>query len=394
MDLHLTAEERQKILDIRRDLHRHPELSHEEFETTKKIREVLTDLPGIEILTLPDSSKVKTGVVARLTGGREGIETGLRADIDALPQTEQYESPWKSVFPGKMHGCGHDVHTASLLGAAMILSRNRSEVPGVVDFLFQEAEETTNGCREMVDAGLFDIIHPKYFFAEHNRPEVPAGQVVIQPGGLMSAKTNFVITIHGRGGHGAMPHLCIDPIVCSAALIQSLQTIVSRNVDPMENAILTIGSVNGGSVENLIVDSVRMTGCVRSLDQGTKDMMIRRFEAIVQNTAAAYECTADIEYREVLPVAYNSPEMTDIARRAAAAAVGEENCVRATPTLASEDFAIIMDRVPSYLYWIGSGTEGEPLYAWHNPMFHASDAALPVGAEVYAASVLSANEEG
>lgn len=175
MDLHLTAEERQKILDIRRDLHRHPELSHEEFETTKKIREVLTDLPGIEILTLPDSSKVKTGVVARLTGGREGIETGLRADIDALPQTEQYESPWKSVFPGKMHGCGHDVHTASLLGAAMILSRNRSEVPGVVDFLFQEAEETTNGCREMVDAGLFDIIHPKYFFAEHNRPEVPAG---------------------------------------------------------------------------------------------------------------------------------------------------------------------------------------------------------------------------
>lgn len=393
MDMRLTAEERQKILDIKRDLHMHPELSHEEFETTKKIRKVLEGLPGIEILELPDTSKVKTGVVARLCGGRPGIEVGLRADIDALPQTEMYESPYKSCISGKMHGCGHDFHTAALLGAAMILSRNKDEVPGTVDFLFQEAEETTNGCKEMVDAGLFDIIHPRYFFAQHNRPEVPAGQVVVQPGGLMSAKTNFVITVHGKGGHGAMPHLCIDPIVCASAMVQSLQTIVSRNVDPMENAILTIGSINGGSVENLIVESVRMTGCVRSLDQKTKDMMISRFETIVKNTAAAYQCTADIEYREVLPVAYNSPDMVKIAHEAARSVVGEKNCVRAVPTLASEDFAVIMDMVPSYLYWIGSGTEGEPLYAWHNPMFHANDAGLPVGAEVYAASVIAANEE-
>lgn len=391
MDLHLTEEEEGRVLEIKRDLHMHPELSHEEFETTKKIRKILSGLPGIEILELPDTSTVKTGVVARLKGGKPGAEVGLRADIDALPQTEQYESPWKSVCPGKMHGCGHDFHTASLLGAAMILSRNRFEVPGTVDFLFQEAEETTNGCKEMVDAGLFDIIHPRYFFGMHNRPEVPAGQVVIQPGGLMSAKTNFVITVHGKGGHGAMPHLCIDPIVCTAAIIQSLQTIVSRNVDPMENAILTIGSVNGGSVENLIVDSVRMTGCVRSLSQQTKDMQVSRLEEIVYNTAKAYQCTADIEYKEVLPAAYNTPEMTRIAHKAAAAVVGEENCVHAVPTLASEDFAIIMDRIPSYLYWVGSGNEGEPLYAWHNPMFHANDRGLPVGAAVYASSAVTAN---
>lgn len=391
MNLQLTEEEAGRVLEIKRDLHMHPELSHEEFETTKKIRKILEALPGIEILELPDTSVVKTGVVARLTGGKPGPEVGLRADIDALPQTEAYESPYKSTCPGKMHACGHDFHTASLLGAAMILSRCREEVPGTVDFLFQEAEETTNGCRDMVDAGLFDIIHPRYFFGMHNRPEVPTGQVVIQPGGLMSAKTNFVITVRGRGGHGAMPHLCIDPIVCAAAMVQSLQTIVSRNVDPMENAILTIGSINGGSVENLIVDSVRMTGCVRSLSQETKDMQVRRLEEIVYNTAKAYQCTADIEYREILPVAYNTPEMTEIARRAAAAVVGEENCVHAVPTLASEDFAIIMDKVPSYLYWVGSGTEGEPLYAWHNPMFHANDGGLKVGAAVYASSAVTAN---
>ena len=391
MNLQLTEEEAGRVLEIKRDLHMHPELSHEEFETTKKIRKILEALPGIEILELPDTSVVKTGVVARLTGGKPGPEVGLRADIDALPQTEAYESPYKSTCPGKMHACGHDFHTASLLGAAMILSRCREEVPGTVDFLFQEAEETTNGCRDMVDAGLFDIIHPRYFFGMHNRPEVPTGQVVIQPGGLMSAKTNFVITVRGRGGHGAMPHLCIAPIVCAAAMVQSLQTIVSRNVDPMENAILTIGSINGGSVENLIVDSVRMTGCVRSLSQETKDMQVRRLEEIVYNTAKAYQCTADIEYREILPVAYNTPEMTEIAHRAAAAVVGEENCVHAVPTLASEDFAIIMDKVPSYLYWVGSGTEGEPLYAWHNPMFHANDGGLKVGAAVYASSAVTAN---
>ena len=192
---------------------------------------------------------------------------------------------------------------------------------------------------------------------------------MIQSGGLMSAKSNFVITVHGKGGHGAMPHLCIDPIVCAAAIIQSLQTIVSRNVDPMENAILTIGSIHGGSVENLIVEDVRMTGCVRALSQKTKEMQIRRLEEIVTNTAKAYQCTADIEYKEVLPVAYNTPEMTKIAHRAAA-----------------------MDKIPSYLYWVGSGTAGEPLHAWHNPKFHANDTALPVAAAVYASSAVTANQ--
>ena len=393
MDLHLTEREAKAVLAIKRDLHMHPELSHEEYETTEKIRKILSGIEGIEILQLPDTSRVKTGVVARLRGGKPGGECGLRADIDALPQTECYESPYKSQIPGKMHACGHDFHTASLLGAAMILSRNRQEVPGTVDFLFQEAEETTNGCQEMIDAGLFSLISPTHFFGMHNRPEVPAGQVVIQPGGLMSAKTNFIITIHGKGGHGAMPHLCVDPIVCAAAVIQSLQTIVSRNVDPMENAILTIGSIHGGSVENLIVEDVKMTGCVRALSQKTKDMQVSRLEEIVYSTARAYQCTAEIEYRENLPVAYNSPEMTEMARKAAAAVVGEENCVTATPTLASEDFAIIMEKVPSYLYWIGSGTEGEPLYAWHNPKFHTNDAGLYVAAAVYASSAVTANRE-
>ena len=218
MEIRLTSEEEAQIIDFRHDMHMHPELSHREFRTTSNIKAFLSTLEGIEILELPRKT---TGVVARLIGGKMGPEICLRADIDAICQTEDNDLPWKSRETGIMHACGHDFHTAGLLGAAMILSRKREEVPGTVDFLFQEAEETTDGAREMIDAGIFEVIHPVAFFGEHNRPEVPVGKVVCKNGALMAAKTNFVIRVIGRGGHGSMPHLCVDPIVASAAIIQS-----------------------------------------------------------------------------------------------------------------------------------------------------------------------------
>lgn len=392
-ELRLTKDETEKILAFRRDMHMHPELSHEEFETTRKIREFLASLPGVEFLELPDTSKVKTGVVARIRGALPGPETGLRADIDALPVQEPDGLAWKSQCDGKMHACGHDTHTSALLGAAMILSRLRDRLPGTVDLLFQEAEETTKGCREMLDAGLFSVIHPSHFFGMHNRPEVPEGQVVIQTGGLMSAKSNFIIRIKGKGGHGAMPDLCIDPIVCAGAVVMSLQTIVSRNIAPTDSAILTIGAIHGGTVENLIADSVEMKGCVRALSTEAKELEVRRLEKIVRSTAEAYQCQAEIEYRETIPLVYNSPEMTALAGRAATRIVGKENCVTATPTVASEDFSQIMELVPSYFYWIGSAIPGRPFYAWHNPHFQASDKAVTVGAEVLASSAVTTAEE-
>ena len=381
MDIRLTALEEERIIEFRHDMHMYPELSHKEYLTTENIKSLLSSLEGIEILEL---SRETTGVVARLVGGKPGPEIGLRADIDAICQTEDNDLPWKSREAGVMHACGHDFHTAGLLGAAMILSRKREEVPGTIDFLFQEAEETTDGAREMIDAGLFEVIHPAAFFSEHNRPEVPVGKVVCKNGALMAAKTNFVIRVFGRGGHGSMPHLCVDPIVASAAIIQSLQTIVSRNTDPLESVVLSVGSVHGGSIENLVVDKVEMTASIRALSVEARERAVRRMEAVVNSTAEAYECRAEIEYREILPLTFNSEEMYKVAVRAAEMAVGGENVIDVPPTLASEDFSIFMEKVPSFFYWIGSGTPGEKAYAWHQSRFKADDAGIRVAAEVMA----------
>jgi len=384
----LTEKEEERILAFMHDMHAHPELSHEEFETTEKIRNFLKTVDGISFLDLP----VKTGLIARMECSAPGPETGLRADIDAIRQTEMHEGPYRSEREGIMHACGHDFHTASLLGAALILSRNRNRLKGSVDFVFQEAEETTDGAKEMIDAGLFTKIHPVRFFAQHNRPEVAAGKIVVKCGALMAAKTNFIITVRGKGGHGSMPHLCVDPIVCAAAVIQSLQTVVSRNTDPLDSVVLTVGSIHGGSVENLVVDTVKMTASIRALSVEAKEKAVARMEKIVRDLCSAYECTSEIEYREVLPPVINGPVMAAAARKAAAEVVGEENVIDVPPTLASEDFAIIMEKIPSFLYWTGSGTPGEACHAWHSAEFHANEKGVRIGAEVLAQSAACSAE--
>ena len=428
LELMLTKDEEQQLIEFKRDMHMHPELSHKEYKTTEKIRAFLKTIPGMEILPL---QRELTGVVARMRGlggeqspvgagiygsvserkriasadgegekstssadeeksTRRICEVGLRADIDAIAQTEAFESPWKSQNPGVMHACGHDFHTAALLGAALLLSRCRDQWSGTVDFLFQEAEETTDGAQEMMDAGLFDIIHPQIFFGFHNRPEAEAGTVICHRGALMAAKTNFKVTILGKGGHGGNPHLCTDPIVCAAALIQSLQTIVSRNTDPLHSVVLTVGSVHGGSVENLVVDRVEMTASIRALQMEAKDKAVSRMEEIVHGISAAYGCQARIEYREILPSVYNDDRMYALARRAAEQAVGPEKVIDAEPCLASEDFSLIMEKVPSFFYWIGSGTPGQNCPAWHHEAFHADDRGIRVGAETMARAALTA----
>ena len=397
----LTELEYQRILDFKRDLHMHPELSMKEYRTTEKIKEFLGTIPEVEILPLP----VETGVVARIKGCRnlqgDTSETGdtaagtsaaapevmLRADIDALPQTEEYESPWKSQNEGVMHACGHDFHTASLLGGALLLARMRREgtLKGDVDLVFQPAEEGTRGARALIDAGLFDLIHPKYCFGMHNWPSVRSGDVICHEGPLMSAKRNFTIVIYGAGGHGSMPHLNVDPIVCAAAMVQSLQTVISRNTNPLDAAILSINYIQGGSPVNLVVDRVEMMATIRSLSEEALDRAIERTKSIVANTAAAYECKYEVIWKERIPLVWNSPEMTELAKRCA----GEVDC-RVTdtePSLASEDFALYRAFVPSFFYWVGSTPEGEPVEQLHRPKFHTDDTAMRIAAELYASSV-------
>ena len=409
MNAALTDEEYRIILDVKRDLHMHPELSREEYRTTEKIKEFLRKLPKAELIDLP----VKTGIIARIRGTDPGPETLLRADIDALPQKEMYESPWKSVNEGVMHACGHDFHTAALLGAAMILSRavEAGELKGCVDLLFQPAEEGTTGARMMIDAGLFDVIHPDYCFGMHNWPSVPAGKIVIHSGALMAAKRNFRIKVFGAGGHGSMPHLNTDPIVCAAAVVQSLQTVVSRNMNPLTPTVLSINMIRGGSPVNRVADEVEIRGTIRSLSDEALDRAITRVETILMQTAEAYECRQEIVWEERIPAVTNTPEMCGMAAHAAAAAVsaiGETEAAvpaasiaskevqagicpgitDAPPSLASEDFALYRKYVPSFFYWIGSHTEGEEIEELHKPTFHTDDRALRTAAAIYAAAAM------
>ncbi|MBQ9720601.1 MAG: amidohydrolase [Oscillospiraceae bacterium] len=380
----LTEEEFQRALALRRDLHMHPELSGREVRTTAKLREFFAALPMFRILSVP----VETGLVLQLPGSGQGPEIMLRADIDALPQQEQYESPWRSQTDGVMHACGHDLHTAALAGAALVLARLRDtgKLPDTVDLVFQSAEEETTGAKALLDAGLFDHIHPDFCFGLHNWPSVPTGSVVCRERAVMAAKKNFEIRIHGFGGHGSMPQLNIDPIVCAAAVIQSLQTVVSRNMDPREAVVMSVNAMEGGSAANLVVEDATLRATVRALSEAAMTRATERIEAIVANTAAAYECRSAIVWHEDIAAVWNTPEMTVRARRCVEAA--GLALTDAPPSLASEDVSLYRAHVPSFFYWVGSTAPGERGEELHRPLFHADDNALRCAAALYAASAI------
>lgn len=381
----LTDDELRMLTAFRHDLHQHPELSGKEWRTSEKIRGFLSAIPECQLIDLP----IETGVVARITRtpGTSGASTEvmLRADIDALPQTERVDIPWKSSVPGAMHACGHDLHTTALCGAALLLGRMRREcaVLPTVDLVFQPSEETGTGAQTLIDAGLFDRVHPEACFGMHNWPSVEVGKVVCREGALMAALRNVEIVVHGAGGHGSMPHLNVDPIVCAAAIVQSLQTVVSRNVDPLVAGLVSINMIEGGSPINRVADQVRMKGTVRSLSDDTLDRMIERVETIVRGTARAYECRSEVVWGRRIPTVWNAPEMMAEAR----ACVERSGCslADAAPTLVGEDFAYYREHVPSFFFWVGSRWAGAEIHELHAPQFFADDSAIPYAAQLYAA---------
>ena len=381
----LTDDELRMLTAFRHDLHQHPELSGRERRRSEKIRGFLSAIPECQLIDLP----IETGVVAQITRtpGTSGAPTEvmLRADIDALPQTERVDIPWKSSVPGAMHACGHDLHTTALCGAALLLGRMRREcaVLPTVDLVFQPAEETGTGAQTLIDAGLFDRVHPEACFGMHNWPSVEVGKVVCREGALMAALRNVEIVVHGAGGHGSMPHLNVDPIVCAAAIVQSLQTVVSRNVDPLVAGLVSINMIEGGSPINRVADQVRMKGTVRSLSDDTLDRMIERVETIVRGTARAYECRSEVVWGRRIPTVWNAPEMMAEAR----ACVERSGCslADAAPTLVGEDFAYYREHVPSFFFWVGSRRAGAEVHELHTPQFFADDSAIPYAAQLYAA---------
>lgn len=375
---HLKELYENEVIEFRRDLHMYPELSLKEYRTTERIKEKLTSL-GIEIIDLG----METGVVGLLKGKEEGPTIALRADIDALPIQELRDVEYKSRNDGVMHACGHDFHAAIVMGAAMILSNMRDRIGGNIMFVFQPAEETNEGARLMVENGLFTDIKADLIFGVHNNPEIPWGKIAIKKGGLMAAVDTIKIRVRGKGGHGAIPNATRDPIVAAAAMVMDLQTIVSRNISPFEPAVISIGTFNSGTANNIISEVVEMTGTVRSFSEETREILSKRIKEVLEHTAKAYNVDVELDYINELPAIINSQELTELAYKAANEIVGEEGIIEPIPSMGGEDFAVFTEKIPGFYFWVGVGNKEKDMeYVWHNPRFDGDERAIMIAATV------------
>ena len=374
-----------ELRGLKDQLHRRPERSFEERHTTALLREILSAL-GLELVELG----METGVTAVLRGAHPGPTVALRADIDAIPQQEPSHPGACSQTPGVMHACGHDFHTAALCGAARLLSGRADSLSGNVVFLFQPAEEITQGAAAMVAHGLWDKLpaRPQALFALHNRPELPAGQIAVMEGPIMAGKSHFTIVLHGVSGHGGSPHKCTDVIVAGAAVVNALQTIVSRDTDPLNSLVCSVLSVHAGTPDNFVPDLLTMTGSIRFHQEQAHQKAQQRLEALTTGIAAAYGCRAEVSFQPGVPATVNSPAMTVLARKAALALVPPGQLVAPAPDMGSEDFAILAQDVPAFFYWLGSGFPGQANPCWHNEHFRTDDSALPLAAALLAQSAL------
>ncbi|OZV11137.1 peptidase M20 [Tissierella sp. P1] len=374
----------EEVVEFRRDLHMYPELSFKEYRTTEKIKEKLVSL-GIEIMDLG----METGVVGLLKGKEEGPTIALRGDIDALPIQELNDVPYKSKIDGVMHACGHDFHASSVIGAAIILSDIKNELNGNVMFVFQPAEEINKGAKVMVEKGLFTDYKADLIFGLHNNPEIPWGKIAIKKGGLMAAVDTIRIKVKGKGGHGAIPNATRDPIIAASAMLMNLQTIVSRNVSPLDSAVISIGTFNSGTANNVISELVEMSGTVRSFDPQVRQMLPKRIKEVLEYTAKAYMVDVELEYIFDLPAVFNDDELTKLAYDATKEIVGEEGIVDPIPSMGGEDFSIFTEKVPGFFFWLGVGNKEKDMnYVWHNPRFDGDDRAVITASAVMSNMVL------
>jgi len=361
----------------RRDIHQHPELAFNENRTAELVTQNLESF-GIEVFT----GIGKTGVVGKLTHGNSDRAVGLRADMDALPMQENNNFSYRSINEGVFHGCGHDGHTAMLLGAAKYLSATK-EFDGTVYFIFQPAEEGAGGAPEMIKDGLFNKFSMTSVYGMHNMPGVPVGQFGIRAGQMFAAFAPFDIEIIGIGGHGAMPQNCVDPIVISSSVILGLQTVVSRNIDPFKPSVISVTKVHAGDAYNVIPDKVKLSGGVRYFDQESGVIIKRRIEEVVEGICKTFGASFTLNYEELYPVLSNHEKETDIAVTAASDLVGVEKVnAEILPTAGSEDFAFMLQEKAGAYILIGNG-DGEGGCMIHHSSYDFNDRILPLGASYW-----------
>ncbi|MGV6873977.1 M20 aminoacylase family protein [Pseudochelatococcus sp. B33] len=366
-----------EITEWRRYLHSIPELGFEEHRTSAFVREQLSEW-GI-----PFEVMAGTGVVATLKKGNSDRSIGIRADMDALPMQEETGLAWQSTTPGRMHACGHDGHTTMLLAAARHLARS-GRFNGSVHFIFQPAEEGLTGAKTMIGQGLFERFPCKRIFGAHNDPLMPLGRISAVKGAIMAAADRIRIHVSGHSGHAARPHHTIDPIIVAAHLAVGLQTLVSRRIDALDSAVISLTQFHSGSADNVIPDRAVMSGTVRTLRPATRERVKQLLTALIEATATAHGTSATLELIKGSPAVVNETASTDVATVVAIETVGEGNVlIDCPPSMGAEDFAFMGQKVPSCFLRVGTAENKRDPFPLHSSKFDFNDAALPVGASLW-----------
>jgi amidohydrolase len=369
---HVPADE---LIRVRRRLHERPELSLLEHETASYVAEELHEMPLDEVRT----GIGKTGVLGTLRGANPGPATLLRADMDALPVAELSEAPYASKNPGVMHACGHDGHVSILLAAARTLCERRNEVPGTLVFCFQPGEEGSAGNRLMIEDGALENPHVDRTFALHLYTGLDVGLIGVRDGAFFASADEFFLTIEGRGGHGAMPHLTVDPVVAGAYLITLLQTIVSREVAPKDPAVFSVGRFEAGTTFNVIPDRATLMGTVRCFDAEVRASMPERLERILRGLGEAMRFEYELEYRWSYPPTVNDRAMNDVVREVAREALGAEHVVEHDVVMWAEDMSFMQERRPGAYFIVGARGGHESSYPHHSARFDIDERALEIG---------------
>lgn len=377
------------VRDYRRDFHKHPELGHEENRTSEKVAEILESL-GIETI----KNVGKTGVVGILKGNKEGKVIALRADMDALPMEEETELKFSSINKGVMHACGHDMHTAMLLGCAHILSEMKEDIKGTVKFVFQPAEENnpTGGAPGMIEDGVLENPKVDAMLALHVWPQLETGMAAIKKGPMMGASDRMFITIKGQSSHGSAPEDGVDAIVIAANVISSIQTIVSRNVGPLDSTVISIGKINGGSRYNVIADKIKMEGTVRNLNPDIRNSIPEKIENIIKGITIAMGGDYEFEYVKGYPSTVNEANMTNLVFNTMKDTLGNKAIIPDKSALGGEDFAFFSEKLPTAYFWLGCRKSDIPFEDFapiHNPKFNPDEESLPIGVELMVKSTLN-----
>lgn len=376
---------RDELIARRRDFHQHPEIAFEEVRTAGIVAKELTNL-GLEVQT----GVGKTGVVAILEGAHDGPTVLVRADMDALPVLEENETEYASQMPGKMHACGHDGHTTIALGVAKLLTPLRDQIAGRVKFVFQPAEEVGKGALAMVKDGALETPRPDVSVGLHLWNSLPVGKIGIADGPVLSGASVFTLRVTGKGGHAASPHQAVDPVVCASQIILAFQTIVSRNLDPLENAVISVTALRAGEAYNVIPQFADMRGTFRYFKIEVRDMIVERMRTIAESIANAMNCTAEFNAEHLTKPVNNHPEVGARLRQLFAPLVGEDALDTTIRTMGSEDVSEFMDDIPGTYFFLGAKDEtADAYYGHHHPRFSFDENALPLGVELLTSAVAS-----